>query len=322
MLSQNLRYAFRFMRQNPGFTAVIVLTLALGIGANTAIFSVVYSALLRPLPYRNPGELLFLGESREQYPQIDLAQSSYSDFRDWQRSSKTFQSLAGYGGDGFILDTGGEPKLESATNVTTNFFSTLGVKLAHGRDFVDGEDKSDGPHVAILSDAYWRTNFGARTDIVGTSIRLDGKPVTIVGVLPRDFEFAQSNSAPLWVPLHISGGLAERRSLRWFNVVGRLAPRVTPDQAKAEMTGIAAQLAQAYPKENDSISVVLMPFRDRIVGKVRPLLSSCSAPLASFCSSRVPTSPICSSRAPSHAARSSPFVRRSAPREPILPRSS
>src|SRR6201990_1026877 len=116
MLSQNLRYAFRF-------------------GANTAIFSVVYSALLRPLPYRNSSELLFIGESREQYPQIDLAQSSYSDFRDWQRSSKTFQSLAGYGGDHSILDTGGEPKLESATTVTTNFFSTLGVKLPLGRDF-------------------------------------------------------------------------------------------------------------------------------------------------------------------------------------------
>src|SRR5580698_7538612 len=98
------------------------------------------------------------------------------------------------------------------------------------------------------------------------------QPVTIVGVLPRNFEFAQGNSAPLWVPLHPSGGLGERRSLRWLNVVGRLAPGVTPDQAKAEMTGIAAQLAHAYPKENDSISVVLSPFRERIVGKVRPLL--------------------------------------------------
>ena len=144
MLSHNLRYAFRFMRQNPGFTAVIVLTLALGIGANTAIFSVVYSALLRPLPYRNPGELLFLGESREEYPEIDLSQASYPDFLDWQRTSKTFQTLAGYGFDGFILDTGGEPKMAVATSVTTNFFSTLGVKPALGRDFVDGEDKPDG----------------------------------------------------------------------------------------------------------------------------------------------------------------------------------
>ena len=136
----------------------------------------------------------------------------------------------------------------------------------------DGEDKPDGPHLVILSDAFWRSDFGARPDVVGTSIRLDGKPVTIVGVLPRDFEFAHGNSAPLWVPLHPSGGLGERRSLRWFNVVGRLAPGVTPDQAKAEMTGIAAQLARAYPKENDSISVMMSPFRERIVGKVRPLL--------------------------------------------------
>ncbi len=101
-----------------------------------------------------------------------------------------------------------------------------------GRDFVDGEDQPDGPHVVILSDAFWRTDFGARPDVVGTSIRLDGKPVTIVGVLPHDFEFAPSNSAPLWVPLHPSGGLGERRSLRWLSVVGRLAPGVTPDQAK------------------------------------------------------------------------------------------
>jgi len=272
MLAQNLRYAVRFMRHNPGFTAVIVLTLALGIGANTAIFSVVYSALLRPLPYRNSGELLFIGESREQYPQIDLAQASYPDFRDWRRTSKSFQSLAGYGFDGFILDTGGEPKLAQAINVTPNFFSTLGVQPALGRDFVDGEDKPDGPHVVILSDEFWRSDFSARPDVVGTSIRLDGKPATIVGVLPRNFEFAQGNSAPLWVPLHASGQLLDRRSLRWFSVIGRLAPGVTPSQAKAEMTGIAAQLAQAYPKENDSISVMFSPFRERIVGKVRPLL--------------------------------------------------
>src|SRR5579862_4352448 len=272
MLAKNLRYAIRFMRHNPGFTAVIVLTLALGIGANTAIFSVVYSALLRPLPYRNPGELLFLGESREQYPEIDLSQASYPDFLDWQRTSKAFQSLAGYGFDGFILDTGGEPKMAVATSVTTNFFTTLGVKPSLGRDFVDGEDKPDGPHLVILSDAFWRSDFGARPDVVGSVVRLDGKPVTVIGVLPRNFEFAQSNSAPLWVPLHAAGQLAARRSLRWFNVFGRLALGVTPDQAKAEMTGIAAQLAHAYPKENNSISVVTIPFRDRIVGKVRPLL--------------------------------------------------
>jgi putative ABC transport system permease protein len=270
-LTQNLRYAIRFMRHNPGFTAVIVLTLALGIGANTAIFSVVYSALLRPLPYRQPGELLFLGESRDPHPQIDSTATSHPDLLDWQRTSKTFQSLAGYSGDGYILDSGGEPKLAAATTVTPNFFSTLGVKPALGRDFVDGEDKPDGPHVVILSDAFWRSEFGARLDVAGTSMHLDGKSVTIVGVLPREFEFAPGNSSPLWVPLHPSGGL-ERRSLRWLRVVGRLAQGVTPDQANAEMAAISAQLAHAYPKENDAISVVMSPFRERIVGKVRPLL--------------------------------------------------
>jgi putative ABC transport system permease protein len=270
MLSQNLRYAARFMRHNVGFTAVIVLTLALGIGANTAIFSVVYSALLRPLPYRNPGELLFLGEARDQHATPDQVAASYPDFRDWQKTSKTFQSFAAYGGDGFILDTGGEPKLVIATSVTSNFFSTLGVKPALGRDFVDGEDQPDGPHIVMLSDAFWRSDFGARPDVVGTSVRFDGKPVTIVGVLPRNFEFA-ARSAPMYVPLHPQGFLA-RRNLRWLGVVGRMANGVTPDQAKAEMTTISAQLARAYPKENDAISIVVSPFRDRIVGKIRPLL--------------------------------------------------
>ena len=270
MLKQNLLYAARFMRNSPSFTLIIVLTLALGIGANTAIFSVVYSALLRPLPYRQPSELLFLGETRDNHASIDGAATSFPDFRDWQHTSKTFQSFAAYGGDGFILDAGGEPKLVTATSVSSNFFATLGVKPALGRDFVDGEDQSDGPHLVILSDAFWRSEFGARPDIVGTSIRFDGRPVTIVGVLPRNFEFA-ARSAPLYVPLHPQGFLT-RRSLRWLGVVGRLAPGVTSDQAKAEMATISVQLAHAYPKENDAISIVMTSLRDRIVGKIRPLL--------------------------------------------------
>jgi putative ABC transport system permease protein len=272
MLYQNLRYAARFLRKSPGFTLVIVSTLALGIGANTAIFSVVYSALLRPLPYRNSNELVFLGESRDQNPTIYAAQTSYPDFLDWKHAAKSFQSMAGYSGDGFTVELGGEPKLTPATRVTSNFLSTLGVTPALGRDFLPTEDEPDGPHVAILSDAFWRAEFGANPNVVGTSLRLDGKPVTIVGVLPHHFEFAPSKSTPLWVPLHPAGDLGARRSLRWFSAIARLAPGVSPERARAEMNGITAQLASAYPKEDESMAFVLADFRERISGKVRPLL--------------------------------------------------
>jgi putative ABC transport system permease protein len=272
MVSQNLRYTARFLRKNPGFTLVVVLTLALGIGANTAIFSVVYSALLRPLPYQHPGELLFLGESRDQYPSIEMAQASYPDFLDWKHSAKSFQSLAGYNGDGFNLEVHGEPQLTQAAEVTPNFFATLGVQPSLGRDFLETEAQPDGPHVVILSDAFWRTELGANPKVVGTTVRLDGKPVTVVGVLPRNFEYAPSRSAPLWVPLHAAGDLGSRRSLRWLNVIARLAPGISPEQARAEMQGITAQLARAYPKEDDATVFVMAGFRERITGKIRPLL--------------------------------------------------
>lgn len=272
-LTQNLRYAVRALRNSPGFALVVVLTLALGIGANTAIFSVVYSALLRPLPYREPNNLLHLGETRSQLDNSATgAQASYPDYLDWKHTAKTIQSLAGYSGDAFTLAANDEPKNIFAAQVTPNFFSTLGVKVTLGRDFVEDEMQSDGPHVTILTDGFWRTEFGADPNIVGRVIHLDGKPATIIGVLPREFEFAPANSAPVWVPIHQSGDPITRRSLRWLTVIGRLAPGFTPEQARAEMESISAQLSQAYPKENGSTFFVMESLSEQIVGKVRPLL--------------------------------------------------
>ena len=272
-LTQNLRYAVRTLWNSPGFTLVVVLTLALGIGANTAIFSVVYSALLHPLPYRDPDKLFHLGESRNQYDDRTAgAQASYPDYLDWKRTAKSIESLAAYSGDAFTLTANGEPKNTFAAQVTPSFFSTLGVKPALGRDFLDAEMQSDGPHVTILTDAFWRTEFGADPNIIGRIVHLGGKPVTIVGVLPRDFEFAPARSAPLWVPIHQSGDPLARRSLRWLSVFGRLAPGVSPDQARAEMQSINAQLASEYPKENSSTFFVMESLREQIVGKVRPIL--------------------------------------------------
>jgi len=272
-LTQNLRYAMRALWNSPGFTLVVVLTLALGIGANTAIFSVVYSALLHPLPYRDPGKLFHLGESRSQSDNsANGAQASYPDYLDWKRTAKSIQSFASYSGDAFTLSANGEPKNIFAAQVTPSFFSTLGVKPALGRDFLDGEMREDGPPVTILTDGFWRTEFGADPQVIGRIIHLDGKPATIVGVLPRDFEFAPGRSAPLWVPIHQSGDAITRRSLRWLSVFGRLAPGVSPDQARAEMQSINAQLARAYPKENGSTFFVMESLTEQIVGKVRPIL--------------------------------------------------
>lgn len=265
----NLRYGVRMLRKNPGFALVAAIMLALGIGANTAIFSVVYAALLRPLPYRQPEKLVTLGEARKQL--TDFPNTSFPDFVDWTRSAKSFEALTAYSGDAFTLDTNGEPKMTFAAQVMPNFFATLGVKPALGRDFSPDEMQPDGPRVVILSDLFWRSQFGADPHMVGRTIRLDNKAVIVIGVLPANFEFAP-RSSPLWVPMHPSGDLLTRRSLRWTNVIGRLAPGVSPEQARAEMNGITARLAQEYPKEDAAVILVMRSLRDRIVGKIRPLL--------------------------------------------------
>src|SRR5207249_6432160 len=155
---------------------------------------------------------------------------------------------------------------------TINFFSTLGVKPFLGRDFAAGEDIAKGPKVAILSYGSWIRRFGGDPHIVGRSIRLDANSVSIIGVLPREFEFAPRGNAEIWVPLHIEKDLVTRRSLRWMPVIGRLAEGSTQQQAQAELNSINAGLAAAYPQENGAIQVVMVPLRDRIVGQVQPLL--------------------------------------------------
>ncbi|MFY9804123.1 MAG: ABC transporter permease [Candidatus Acidiferrales bacterium] len=273
-LGRNLRHGFRLLAKSPGFTAVAVLTLALGIGANAAIFSVVYSALLRPLPYYQPDRLVTLGEGRVQSRDnvADSQNTSGPDFADWKKMAKSYQALAAYGFDAFTLGGNGEPKAVFATQVTPNFFATLGVKPALGRLFLDGEDVGDGPHVTVLTYGAWRGDFGGDPKVIGRTVTLDNKPVTIVGVLPRDFQFAPSLAFPLWVPMHAQGDLVTRRSLRWLNVFGRLAPGVSFAQARAEMDGITAQLAREYPQQDGSAFVLMGTLRHKIVGQVQPLL--------------------------------------------------
>jgi predicted permease len=273
-VGRNIAYGLRVLAKSPGFTAVAVLTLALGIGANAAIFSVVYSALLRPLPYKDISRLVTMGEGRIQKKgnDSDNQNSSNPDYMDWKKMAKSFESLAGYSFDAFTLGGNGEPKAVFATQVTPNFFATLGVKPLLGRGFVDGEDVPDGPHVTMLTYGAWRADFGGDLNVIGRTITLDNKPVTIVGVLPREFQFAPSLAFPLWVPLHATGDPLTRRSLRWLNVFGRLAPGVTFEQARAEMDGVTAQLAREYPQQDGSTYVVMGTLRHKIVGQIEPLL--------------------------------------------------
>ena len=273
---RDTRFALRMLTKNPAFTAITILTLSLGIGANTAIFSFVYAALLRPLPYSKPAELITLGEYRPQASSQPLDSqnwnASYPDYVDWTRQCKSFQSLAGFSGDGFIYRGAGEPQLINAAQATPSFFSTLGVKPFLGRDFAAGEDIASGPKVAILTYGFWMTQFAGDPNILGRSLQLDSNSVSIIGILPRDFEFAPLGAAQLWVPMHLSQDFLTRRNMRWMPVIGRLAPGVSPSQARSEMDSIAAALATAYPQANGSIRAVAVPLRDRIVGQVEPLL--------------------------------------------------
>jgi macrolide transport system ATP-binding/permease protein len=272
---QDIRYALRGLGKSPGFTAVAILTLALGIGANTSIFSVLYAALLRPMPYAQANGLVTLSEPRSvaQDPYWD---TSYPDYQDWAKQSKTFESMAGFSNDGFVFRSSSGPQLLKGGQATTNFFSTLGVTPMLGHDFPLSEDiSSKEPRVALLTYGFWQQQFGGDPKIVGRSIRLDDTSVTIIGVLPRNFEFAPTGNTQIWVPLHLGGdfaNLAQRRSLRWMHVIGRLAPGIAASKAQAEMDGINARLAAAYPQANADIHIHMMSLRERIVGQVQPVL--------------------------------------------------
>ncbi len=270
---RDLRYGTRVLRQNPGFTAVAILTMALGIGANTAIFSVVYAALLRPLPYYQPDRIATIGETRSQAHLDDsvIADSSYPDYIDWTNQTKTFDSLGAYQGNQYTYTGSGSPEILQGGMVTASWFATLGVKMAMGRDFLPGEDVPNGPKVAIVSYDFWKQRLGANPSIVGQSLRLDGQSYTLAGVLPRNFEFTPLNSPPVWVTINPINGL-ERRSLRWLNVIGRLKTGVSPAEAYSEMKAINGRLAAAYPQQDGATVIVMGTLRDRIVGKIQPLL--------------------------------------------------
>ena len=273
-LLQDLRYALRMLVKSPGFTAIAVLTLALGIGANTALFSVVNGVLLSPLPYPQPNQLVAL---YSRTPDFTHSSISYPNFLDWQRQNNSFTDLAAWRGDSFNMTGAGEPERLRTTMASADFFSILGVQPVVGRTFTAQDDHAGAAPVVILSNAFWHSRFGASPRILGQTISLNATPYTVIGVLPADFYFRGnnfSNNTKIYVPLGqwTDRTFLDRRVGMGMDAVGRLKPGVTLAQARADMSGVAENLARAYPQADKNSGISLFPLKQDMVGDVAPLL--------------------------------------------------
>jgi predicted permease len=270
---QDLRYAFRQLRKSAGFTVVSVLTLALGIGTNTALFSVVNGVLLNPLPFPHAEQLVAIGESRTNFLNGSV---SYPNFRDWQKENHSFSAIAMSRIFSFNLIGSGEPEQIRGELVSSDFFSVLGVQPFMGRNFVAGEDEIGAAQVALMGEGLWRRKFDASPDILGKSITLGPKNYTIVGIVPASFHLTMPSfiGGELYLPLGQWNNplLNNRAAGLGFHGVGRLKPGVTLEQARADMDRISRNLASEYPATNQGIGANLVPLKQRMVGNVKPLL--------------------------------------------------
>ena len=267
-LGQELRYALRQLRKNPGFTATAVFTLALGIGANTAIFSVVNGVLLNPLPYPQPEQLVAV---YQRIPQFTEASIPYPDFLDWQRENRSFSALAAYRSDDFNLTGTGEPERLKGGMVSATFFPIFGVKPVLGRTFSDSEDLLGGVPVALITEGLWKRKFAASPEIVGKPIDLNDTLYTIIGVVPGGFHYRNNNfdeDKDVYVPIGQWNDplFRNRHTGMGMNAVGRLKPGVSLEQAKADMNAVAADLAKIYPDSNKDSGVSLIRLKENLVG--------------------------------------------------------
>jgi macrolide transport system ATP-binding/permease protein len=268
---QDLRYALRSLWKSPRFTVTALITLTLGIGATVAIFTFVDAALIRPLPYHDSSGLFEVYETR-QMEVFSQFEASYPDFLDWRAQNQVFDKLAAYQRNGVIMRGSGAPRLVTSAVVTDNFFSTLGVRPAHGRDFRPGEDVAAAPRYAILSHAWWQEHFGGRADAIGQTLTLDDAATTIIGVLPADFHFAPVGDPDIWLTTHAERDMLVRRNLHWLNAVARLKPGVSRETAASAMNVVAAHLEQQYPQSNHELRTAIVPIAEVIVGQIRPIL--------------------------------------------------
>jgi putative ABC transport system permease protein len=257
------------MHKAPGFAAVAILTLAIGIGACVAIFSVVNSVLLRPLPFSDPDRLVQVMETKlPEIPEFAVAPGQYFD---WLAQSQSFENLAAIRYDQHILTGVGEPERIAGCHVTANTFTTLGVHPALGRDFTPEEDEPGREDVVILNHDFWRRQFGGRADIVNQQIHLDGRSFRVIGVMPKGF-LVFDTPFDVFTPAAFTDEEHQRHGAHYIDVLGRLKPGTSLDQVRAEMVVIADRLAKQYPDTNKGFSVKVMPLLEVMVAEVRPML--------------------------------------------------
>jgi len=278
ILIQDLRYAARTMLRSPGFTATAVIALALGIGANTAIFSVVNAVLLRPLPFDQPDRLVQVWHTPPQatFPGMKEFAVSPANFIDWRNESRGFQAMAAYGFGRYTLTGSGHPEAIRTCAATSGLFSILHVRPLLGRDFLDGEYEPDHDHEVVLSYGLWRSHFGGNPEMVGKNIELNGQAFTVIGVMGPGFQFpiasGPDDRAQMWKPLAWSDQDRAVRDNHNYGVVARLRDGVSLRHAQGELDAIANRLALQYPAENKGWGAIAVPLRDDLVGDVRPAL--------------------------------------------------
>lgn len=274
-LLQDLRYGIRTLAKNPGFTIVAVLTLALGIGANTAIFSVVDAVLLRPLPYPESDRLFTVYQTLPQDPSQNTG-VSYPNYLDWTQQNQVFESIVAARGNVLALSGQGEPTYIQTGSVTSNYFDVLRVKPVLGRTLQSSDDALDANPVAVMSESLWRSQFGADPAIVGKAITLDQHPIIIVGIVPAYFRLSVPSAATqLWVPLRQDGVFSDlrgRRAGHYLSALGRLKPGVTAAQAQGEMAALEQRVAAQYPNENKGWGVHIVSLQADTTGNVRAAL--------------------------------------------------
>jgi macrolide transport system ATP-binding/permease protein len=266
---QDLHFAIRQLRRSLGFTLTAILMLALGISASVAIFAFVDAALIKPLPYKDPTRLVDVNERAKMFPRSNL---SYQDYRDWKRMNKVFSAMEVYNGSSYLMSTQSGVEPVPAARVSAGFFRVLGVTPVLGRDFYESEDLPGAADTVMLTYATWQARFGGKRDIIGQTVRLDGTPNTIIGVLPASFQFAPRGKAEFWATLHTLNSCEKRRGCHNLYGVARLKDGVTVQMALADMTSIAKQLEVQYPGTNRGQGASVMPLSEEIVGDIRPIL--------------------------------------------------